>query len=140
KLPGYQTPPFNFTSAGRKTTFVDGAPAATGTSHLTIANELLFLGLFDEGAAELAAAQTASNNAMAYYCARGDCANYAYRLFEPVLRGLPDDYRLELLPRDLASVIFPFPFRQELQRYAAPRGVDPRFVLSIARQESEYRP
>ncbi len=140
KLPGYQAPSFYFTPAGRKAPLADGAPAATGASHLTIANELLFLGLSDEGAAELAAAQTASNNTVAYYCARGDCANYAYRLFEPVLRGLPDDYRLELLPRDLASVIFPFPFRHELQRHAAPRGVDPRFVLSIARQESEYRP
>jgi soluble lytic murein transglycosylase-like protein/TolA-binding protein len=140
KLPGYQAPAFNFTPTGRKAPLGEGAPAATGTSHLTIANELLFLGLFDEGAAELAAAQTNSNNTVAYYCARGACANYAYRLFEPVLRGLPDDYRLELLPRDLASVIFPFPFRQELQRHAASRGVDPRFVLSIARQESEYRP
>ena len=138
KLPGYQAPTLNFTPAGRAAPLPEGAPAATSTSHATLASELLFLGLYDEGAAELAAAQTASSNTVAYYCARGDCANYAFRVFEPLLRNLPDDYRLELLPRALAEVFYPFPFRGELQKQAAARGVDPRFVLSIARQESSY--
>ncbi len=138
QLPGYQAPALNFAPAGRAAPLPAGASAATGTSHATLANELLFLGLYDEGAAELAAAQTASSNTVAYYCARGDCVNYTFRVFEPLLRNLPDDYRLELLPRALAEVFYPFPFRGELQRHAAARGVDPRFVLSIARQESSY--
>ncbi|MBI1764484.1 MAG: transglycosylase SLT domain-containing protein [Acidobacteria bacterium] len=138
KLPGYEAPALNFTPAGRAVPLPEGTPAATGTSHATIANELLFLGLYDEGAAELAAAQTVSNNTVAYYCARGDCANYTFRLFEPLLRNLPEDYRLELLPRELAEVFYPFPFRGALKKHAGARGVDPRFVLSIARQESSY--
>ncbi|NOT63485.1 MAG: lytic transglycosylase domain-containing protein [Acidobacteria bacterium] len=77
---------------------------------------------------------------MAYYCAKGDCADATYRSYEPALRALPEDYRLELLPKAFAEVAFPFPFRGELQQHAARRGVDPRFVLSIARQESNYNP
>lgn len=138
KLPGYQAVTLNFAAAGRSAPLSAGATAASGTSHATIANELLFLGLPDEGAAELAAAQTASNNTVAYYCAQGDCVNYTFRMFEPILRNLPDDYRLELLPREMAEVFYPFPFRDALQKHAAKRGVDPRFVLSIARQESSY--
>lgn len=138
KLPGYEAPVLNIPMAGRIAPLPEGAPAATGTNHATIANELLFLGLDDEGAAELAAAQTASNNTVAYYCARGDCVNYTFRLFEPLLRTLPEDYRLELLPRELAEVFYPFPFRGELAKHAGTRGIDPRFVLSIARQESSY--
>lgn len=138
KLPGYEAPTLNFTLAGRTAPLANGALAATGTSHATIANELLFLGLYDEGAAELAAAQMASSNTVAYYCARGDCVNYTFRLFDPLLRSLPEDYRLELLPRELAEVFYPFPFRGELKKHAGGRGIDPRFVLSIARQESSY--
>lgn len=138
KLPGYEAPALNFTPVGRAAPLANGALAATGTSHATIANELLFLGLHDEGAAELAAAQTASNNTVVYYCARGDCVNYTFRLFEPLLRTLPEDYRLGLLPRELAEVFYPFPFRGELKKHAGARGIDPRFVLSIARQESSY--
>jgi soluble lytic murein transglycosylase len=140
KLPGYQAVTLNFAAAGRREPLPEGVPAVSGTTHATIASELLFLGLPDEGAAELAAAQTASNNTVAYYCARGDCVNYTFRLFEPLLRNLPDDYRLELLPHEMAEVFYPYPFRGALQRYAAKRGVDPRFVLSIARQESSYNP
>lgn len=34
---------------------------------------------------------------------------------------------------------FPAPFRTELLRYAKPRGIDPRFVLAIMKQESTFR-
>ncbi len=134
-LPGYQAPAFGFTPAGRT---AEAAPV--GSSHQAIANELLFLGLAEEGAAELRAAQTASASTVAYYCAKGDCADVTYRSYEPALRALPEDYRLELLPKAFAEVAFPFPFRGELQQHAQRRGVDPRFVLSIARQESGYNP
>jgi soluble lytic murein transglycosylase len=35
---------------------------------------------------------------------------------------------------------FPAPFRTELLRSAKPRGIDPRFVLAIMKQESTFRP
>jgi soluble lytic murein transglycosylase len=40
----------------------------------------------------------------------------------------------------VSSAEFPAAFRSELVRYAKPRGVDPRFVLAIMKQESSFRP
>ena len=40
----------------------------------------------------------------------------------------------------VSSADFPAAFRSELIRYAAPRGIDPRFVLAIMKQESTFRP
>jgi soluble lytic murein transglycosylase len=34
---------------------------------------------------------------------------------------------------------FPAPFRAELLRYARPKGIDPRFMLAIMKQESSFR-
>lgn len=139
KLRGYQAPTIAVTTVGRMTPLGNAEAAATGTSHQTIASELLFLGLFDEGAAELAETP-ASRPTIALYCARGDCARRSYDFGEPLLAALPEDYRLELLPRETAEVMYPMPFRDSLAKHAKPRGVDPRFVLSIARQESGYNP
>lgn len=139
KLRGYQAATIAYTPSGRSAPFGAGEAAATGTSRQTIANELLFLGLFDEGAPELA--ETAVSRAtIAFYCSRGECAKRSFDFGDPILNSLPEDYRLELLPRETAEVIFPMPFRDALARHASPRGVDPRFVLSIARQESSYNP
>jgi soluble lytic murein transglycosylase len=40
----------------------------------------------------------------------------------------------------LVELLYPAPYTAALLRYAPPRGVDPRFVLAIARQESRFRP
>jgi len=148
KLPGYQLPRFTLMPVGRTAPLTDGAAPATDTSHHTLAGELLFLGLYDEGVPELAAAQGASGSAasrdwtysMAVYSARGNRADRAIKFSEPLLNSIPDDYRPELLPRELAEIFYPVPYRDALVRYAVPRGVDPSFVLSIARQESRYDP
>ncbi|MBS1790085.1 MAG: transglycosylase SLT domain-containing protein [Acidobacteria bacterium] len=139
KLRGYQAPAIAYTASGRTAPLGSNEAAASGTGHQTIANELLFLGLFDEGASELAET-IASRPTIAYYCSRGECAKRSYDFGEPLLSALPDDYRLELLPRETAEVMYPMPYRDSLARHAKPRGVDPRFVLSIARQESSYNP
>jgi soluble lytic murein transglycosylase len=44
------------------------------------------------------------------------------------------------MPRDIAELLYPAPYRDELRRSAASTGVDPRMVLSIARQESRFKP
>src|SRR6185503_13526128 len=46
---------------------------------------------------------------------------------------------LELAPRDLVELLYPVPFRESLLKHASSRNVDPRFVLSIARQESRFQ-
>jgi soluble lytic murein transglycosylase len=141
KLPGYQLPKLPVVNVGR-TAPIQTAGAAPGeTTHETIAEELLFLGLNDEGATELLQTPAGrSESAFALPCARGDCASRTVKFSEPLLRALPDDYRPELFPRETAEIFYPFPFRDSLSRHATSRGVDPRFVLSIARQETRYNP
>ncbi len=137
KLRGYQPPTVSYSTAGRTAPLAGNEAAASGSAHQTIANELLFLGLFDEGAPELVEVG-ASRATVAFYCSRGECAKRSYEFGDSLLARLPDDYRLELLPRDTAEIAYPMPFRDSLARHAEPRGVDPRFLLSIARQESSY--
>lgn len=134
KLPAYRLPSFESLPVD-----ASGAP---------IASALIELGLYDEGASELVAARPAGRGptarnwtyTLALYCARGDCADRTIRFSEPLLNSLPNDYRAELLPKELAEIFYPLPFRESLLRHAPVRGVDPRFVLSIARQESRYDP
>jgi soluble lytic murein transglycosylase len=150
KLPAYQLPSFTLTPAGRTAPLGEGASPASGNSHQTLANELLFLGLYDEGAPELAAANGVNGGtnggardaaySMAVYFERGDHAARAIKFAEPLFNSIPDDYRPELLPRELAEMLYPAPYRDALIRHALPRQVDPRFVLSIARQESRFDP
>ncbi|MCI0489168.1 MAG: transglycosylase SLT domain-containing protein [Blastocatellia bacterium] len=87
-----------------------------------------------------AAMSTDTAYSLAVYSLRGDQAQYAIRFAEPLFRSVPQDYRIELVPRDLAEMMYPAPYRDALNRYATPRDVDPRLVLSLARQESRFNP
>src|SRR5205085_8066261 len=71
---------------------------------------------------------------------RGDDANHAVRYAEPLWKKVPADYLLELAPRESVELLYPAPYRDALLEYAPLRGVDPRFILSIMRQESRFRP
>ena len=91
----------------------------------------------------IVSAAAMSNNtaySLAVYSLRGDQAQYAIRFAEPLFRSVPQDYRIELMPRDLAEMMYPAPYRDALNRYAPSRGVDPRLVLALARQESRFNP
>jgi soluble lytic murein transglycosylase-like protein/TolA-binding protein len=144
RLPAYQLPNFTLIPAGRANVLDANAPAANDRSHAALANELLFLGLYDEGAPELAAAQVINGTtrdgaySLAVYFARGDNAERALKFAEPLFNGVPDDYRPELMPRGLAELMYPNVYHDALQLHAAPRQVEPFFVLSIARQESKF--
>jgi len=141
RLPGYQIPKMPIPEVGRTAPIESGATPPNDTSHETIAGELLFLGLYDEGAPELLQTPAAkSDYAVALPCARGGCPSRTVKFSEPLLKALPEDYRPELLPPDLAEIFYPFPYRDSLTRHAVTRGVDPRFALSIARQETRYNP
>jgi peptidoglycan lytic transglycosylase len=141
KLPGYQLLKIPIQEAGRTVPIESGAATPSEASHQTIAGELLFLGLYDEGAQELLQTPAAkSDYAVALPCARGGCASRTVKFSEPLLRALPEDYRPEMLAPDVAEIFYPFPYRNSLARHAVTRGVDPRFALSIARQETRYNP
>ncbi len=112
-------------------------------THQSLADELLFLSLYDEGAPELAAAENysdASHNAMlAVLFLRGDMAGRAMRYSEPLWRNVPADYLLELAPRESIELLYPAPYKRILLESANARNLDPRFVLAIARQESRFQ-
>jgi soluble lytic murein transglycosylase len=147
QLPAYRAP-FGYRVAPVGREF--GQPLAEQTN-LALARELIFLGAFDEGAAELAAAERsrpgvgraapgANNYTTAVYFNRGERADRAIAFGEPLWKALPRDYHLEVLPRDFAELVYPAPYRQELRQATGERGVDPRFLLALARQESRFQP
>jgi soluble lytic murein transglycosylase len=130
----------------------------SGSRHQNIADELLFLELYDEGTPELERSQKTEtadpknpkpktqnprpedlNYTLAVFYKRGEMANRAVAFIEPLWRNVPADYQIELMPREHAELLYPAPYADSLVKYALPRGVDPRFVLSIMRQESRYR-
>lgn len=119
-----------------------GKDAVSDRSHAALGDELAFLGLFDEAAPEL---QTSgfgarSSFSLAVYKVRGSRAEDAVALGESLIGRIPSDYRVELLPRDIAELVYPAPYRTALRAHSIPAGVDPRFQLSIARQESVFKP
>ena len=155
-LPDYQKiPSFKLLDFGRKEVLREKR-ALSDNYHQNLADELLFLGLYDEGTPELEKAEGEKrrkgegeknrdstnadfNYTLAVFYKRGEMANRAVAFIEPLWRNVPADYQIELMPRDQAELLYPAPYADSLLKYAPPRGVDPRFVLSIMRQESRYR-
>ena len=137
-----------------------GSPAnGPGDSHAALAAELIFLGLYDEGAPELRlggfgaargggeedgdesqSRMAQAGYSIAVYSNRGDQSWLAIAFAEPLARSLPADYRAELLPRDFAELLYPAPYRDALDRYGNANHIDPRLVLALARQESRFDP
>ncbi|MGB7202038.1 MAG: transglycosylase SLT domain-containing protein [Pyrinomonadaceae bacterium] len=54
-------------------------------------------------------------------------------------KKIPGDVPIDLIPREQLELLYPVPFTDELLRHSATRGVDPRFVLAIIRQESRFQ-
>jgi soluble lytic murein transglycosylase len=173
---------------GRQELLQTGAQPSSVPTHKALSDELLFLGLYDEGAPELAVAENAVESSvvttngndsgdetdktkggavsssgsataaasksapqaavssrdalytLAVLYKRGDEADHAVRFAEPIWKTMPADYLVELAPREMAELFYPVPYRAALLELAPGRGVDPRFVLSIMRQESRFRP
>jgi soluble lytic murein transglycosylase len=133
------------------TTFKDVPLTAASdpqSSHDALADSLLSLGLYDEGLPEFLAGSAIKNTTpvsdQAYTIAKlslpAGLPNRAVRFAEQVWKGMPADFVLDLAPRDLVEMLYPVPFRESLLKHAPNRNVDPRFVLSIARQESRFQP
>jgi soluble lytic murein transglycosylase len=143
-LPGYQKiPNFKFTESGRKEVLREKRENPSANYHQKLADELLFLGLYDEAAPELEIGQSPKSIdfdfTLAVLYKRGDMANRAVAFIEPLWKNIPADYQIELIPREQIELLYPAPYADALLRYAPERGIDPRFMLSIMRQESRYR-
>ena len=147
-LPDYQkTPNFKLLEFGRKKVLNEKPESSNGNHHKFLADELLFLGLYDEGTPELdiyfQQTQTKITDDIAFTLAtfykRGDWANKAVSFIEPIWRKVPADYQIELIPREQLELLYPVPYSDALLQSAPPRNIDPRFILSIMRQESSFR-
>jgi soluble lytic murein transglycosylase-like protein len=113
-------------------------------SHDALANSLFLLGLYDEAIPEYLAARKSSprpdeDYTIAVLSLRGGIANRAVRFAEQVWKTVPADYVIELAPREMVQLLYPVPLRESLLKHTGNRKVDPRFVLSIARQESRFQ-
>jgi soluble lytic murein transglycosylase len=166
-LPAYSGAPAGKAyNAGRQEVLKDKRPGQTEEDpHQVLADELLFLDLYDEAAPELEASlrqkgfsssvnKTANNvipnpladfppetaYTLALLYRRGDLHYRATAYIEPLWKQMPDDYLCELAPRESIEMLYPIPFADSLTAESAPRALDPRFVLSIMRQESRFRP
>jgi len=118
---------------------------ADAGNHETLANSLLLLGLYDEALPEFLAGRKASagpdeDYTVALLSLRAGFPNRSVRFAEQLWKTVPPDFVIELAPRELVELLYPAPFRESLLKHAPSRNVDPRFVLSIARQESRFQP
>ena len=135
-LPNYRLPSFNKISLLK----LEPEPG----SHHALANSLMLLGLYDEAIPEFLAARKASagqdeDYTIALFSLRAGLPNRSVRFAEQIWRAMPADYVVELAPREMVELLYPAPFRESLLKHAGSRNVDPRFVLSIARQESRFQ-
>jgi len=140
-LSAYRPPKFTRVSLLKQTT-----PQTDSGSHDALADALLSLDLYDEAIPELVAARADNKRTstpdedytIALLALRGSIPNRAVRFGEQVWKAMPADYAIELAPRELVELLYPAAFRESLLKNAQP-GVDPRFVLAIARQESRFQ-
>ncbi|HEX6718195.1 MAG TPA: transglycosylase SLT domain-containing protein [Pyrinomonadaceae bacterium] len=135
-LPNYRLSQFNKVSLLKQET-------DPGT-HDDLANSLMLLGLYDEALPELLAARKSSagpdeDYTIAVFALRARIPNRSVRFAEQVWKTVPADFVVELAPRQMIELLYPAPFRESLLKHAASRNVDPRLVLSIARQESRFQ-
>ena len=163
-LPEYQKiPEGKILDLGRREVFKEKRRFSENY-HQTLADELLFLGLYDEAAPELEVSQqnyefrdngnsklettqSAMRNpqskdfahTLAVYYKRGDMANRAVSYIEPLWKNVPADFQIELIPREQLEMLYPKPYADSLLAFAPERQVDPRFILAIMRQESRFR-
>lgn len=158
-LPNYKFPSFQVLPLGRRELINLKSAEQSSPTHQAIADELLFLGLYDEAAPELAAARTQPANSAgtnqqpansatnpsdssfteAVFFLKGGMPYPAVRFAEQVWRSIPSDYLVELAPRQIAQMLYPAAYRSSILKHAKPRNLDPRFVLSIARQETRFQ-
>lgn len=151
-LPAYTFPNLSVISIASRQVYSDQQQVEATPS--SIAAELIFLGLYDEGVPAFVAARPATvttnqgqqaaqptdaDYTLAVFGLRGGLGNIAVRFGERLWRNIPADYVLEVAPREYVDLLYPAPHRSSLLAHASSRGVDPRFVLAIARQESRFQ-
>jgi len=98
------------------------------------------LGIYDEAAPEFDAGGGISADALAKLYYLGDHADLNLAYIEPLWKRIAADADVELMPHDSLRRLYPAPFADSLVTFGKERGVDPRMMLSIMRQESRFQP
>jgi soluble lytic murein transglycosylase-like protein len=128
------------TAVGSSATPRSKANEGTSDRHQPIADRLMELGLYDEAAAEAEAAGSITDlDRLAALYLKGDRAERAVRIGESTIK-IPADYQIELMPRGAIEVLYPAPYAAEMVSHSVARGIDPRLLPAIIRQETRFRP
>lgn len=103
------------------------------------AHRLFSLGAYDEALIEFDR-NSGGRSIPLWLYVHGGRAGHALDLAHSTMRNAAADTPLDALPRGDLEAYYPAPFAGPLLRHARERGVDPRFILSIMRQESRFDP
>jgi soluble lytic murein transglycosylase len=139
------------------TGFLEHSNAIRANSHSEkeagVSRDLLYLELYDEAIPELvhlrpelmatdSMRNISPNEAytLAVAFSRAGMADQSIRTVEARFSRLPADFKWVGAPSEWARLLYPRPFTDALLESSGRTAVDPRFVLSIARQESRFRP
>lgn len=97
------------------------------------AKRLMELGLFDDAIDEFSPTQ-------AELFVKADRADLGLTIIEPAWKKVAADYPIELMSRAQLRLLYPAVFQDDLIHESVERGVDPRLMLAIMRQESRFQP
>ncbi len=97
---------------------------------------LLRAGAFEDAAAVLDS--TTALPADVDVLIKGNRADLALRVLEPIWNKVPPEVPVHALPRDRLRQLYPVAFHGRVVAAAKKDGVDPRLILSIMRQESRF--
>ncbi len=97
------------------------------------AKRLIELGIFDDAIYELSPSQ-------ADLFSKGDRADLGLAIIEQAWKKVAADHPIELMPRADLYLLYPVVFQDDLVRESTERGIDPRLLLAIMRQESRFQP
>ncbi|MBA2379398.1 MAG: transglycosylase SLT domain-containing protein, partial [Blastocatellia bacterium] len=139
-MEAYKKLPATKNFKGGRKELLSAAPPAPSNRNERIANELAFLGLFDEAAPRLQRVGKAAVPELAHAFLIGGRADRAVSIAESEWRNIPSDFQIELMPRENILRLYPAPYRDSLRVTTAERLVDPRLLLAIMRQESRFQP
>jgi soluble lytic murein transglycosylase-like protein len=119
-------------------------PAIGNNAPRSRGETLMMLGLFDEATEEIirryplrpasmALAQSLALN-------RANASKESILAIEIMMKGVPDDFIPELLPRAVLELLYPRYFYDAIVEDSKRFHADPRLVVSIMREESRFNP
>ena len=104
------------------------------------AEVLMALGLFDDAVDEIPKIwplhPMASGLTQSFALNRSGASRESIHAIEEVMKGVPDDFVPQLLPRLVRELLYPRYFDKEIRAASA----DPTLILAIMREESRFNP